>query len=57
MLKSVIAWLDENKLKKDIQISAQYRLLDFYKKFGFTEYSEVFDDDGIDHIKMIISSK
>ncbi|AUF83501.1 GNAT family N-acetyltransferase [Mesoplasma syrphidae] len=54
LLKNVIIWLNKNAPKKDIKISAQYRLLNFYKKFGFIENSEVFDDDGIAHIKMII---
>ncbi len=35
-----------------IQIEAQYYLLDFYKSLGFKTTSNVYDDEGILHIKM-----
>lgn len=42
---------------QDIKISAQLYLLDFYKSFGFIKISEVYDEDGIDHIDMLIQSQ
>ena len=40
--------LEEQK----ITISAQYYLLDFYKKFGFQPIGEPYDDAGVKHIRM-----
>ncbi|AVN64665.1 MULTISPECIES: GNAT family N-acetyltransferase [Mesoplasma] len=54
LLQNAIDWINNEWPNKDIKISAQYYLLNFYKSFGFVEYSEVYDDDGIDHIDMII---
>ncbi|MGL1933324.1 MAG: GNAT family N-acetyltransferase [Desulfotalea sp.] len=36
-----------------ILISAQSHLESFYIKFGFVTISEIYDDEGIDHIDMI----
>jgi ElaA protein len=36
-----------------IKIGAQLYLKKFYESFGFEQSSEVYDEDGIDHIKMI----
>ena len=40
----------------DISLSAQYRLLKFYKEFGFEPVGEVYLEDDIDHIKMTLES-
>ncbi|MBC7722062.1 MAG: GNAT family N-acetyltransferase [Pedobacter sp.] len=37
----------------DIKIGAQLYLKAFYESFGFVQTSEVYDEDGIDHIEMI----
>lgn len=37
-----------------ITIGAQLYLKRFYESFGFVTCSEVYDEDGIDHIKMIL---
>ena len=47
-----------NKLEEDynpctIYFNAQYHLLDYYKKLGFTEEGEIFDEANIKHIKMV----
>ena len=47
-----------NKLEEDynpctIWFNAQYQLLDYYKKLGFTEVGETFYEANIKHIKMI----
>jgi ElaA protein len=36
-----------------IKIGAQLYLKKFYESFGFVQCSDVYDEDGIDHIKMI----
>ncbi len=38
---------------QDIKIGAQLYLKKFYESFGFAQTSEVYDEDGIDHIEMI----
>lgn len=38
---------------QDIKIGAQLYLKKFYESFGFIQTSEVYDEDGIDHIEMI----
>lgn len=37
----------------DIKIGAQLYLKAFYESFGFVQTSDVYDEDGIDHIEMI----
>ena len=41
----------------DICISAQYRLVDFYRRIGFKEEGKVYIEDDIDHIKMRLKAK
>ncbi len=38
--------------KQPIRIGAQLYLKKFYESFGFEQTSEVYDEDGIDHIEM-----
>jgi ElaA protein len=38
-----------------IKIGAQLYLKKFYNAFGFIQTSEVYDEDGIDHIKMVMT--
>ena len=37
----------------DIKIGAQLYLKRFYEGFGFTQTSDIYDEDGIDHIEMV----
>lgn len=37
-----------------IRISAQLYLLNFYRSFGFVEVGESYDEDGIEHIEMVL---
>lgn len=39
---------------KEIKISAQHYLLDFYKKFGFDPISDVYLEDSIPHVDMLL---
>lgn len=36
----------------EVWLSSQYYAKDFYKKLGFTETSNIYQEAGIDHIKM-----
>lgn len=45
--------LCKQKKCKQILIHAQCNAIKFYKKLGFEELGEVFDEAGIDHIKMV----
>jgi ElaA protein len=40
--------------KKDIRIGAQYYLKDFYSSFGFVQKGEIYLEDGIEHIEMLL---
>ncbi|NRA20235.1 MAG: GNAT family N-acetyltransferase [Oceanospirillaceae bacterium] len=40
---------------QDIKISAQAYLQKFYRRFGFKSISEIYDEDGIDHIDMLLT--
>ncbi len=42
---------------QEIKISAQLYLQDFYQSFGFKQISEIYDEDEIDHIDMLIQAK
>lgn len=52
MIKSIE---EINKLygQTSIRIGAQLYLKSFYEYFGFTQSSDIYDEDGIDHIEMI----
>ncbi len=43
--------------EQDIKIGAQLYLKKFYESFGFVQCSKLYDEDGIDHIKMIKATK
>lgn len=38
--------------KTAIKVSAQYYLKKFYESFGFVQQSEIYHEDGIEHIRM-----
>ncbi|WP_430898185.1 MULTISPECIES: GNAT family N-acetyltransferase [unclassified Paraflavitalea] len=40
--------------KAPIKIGAQLYLKNFYESFGFQQISDVYDEDGIDHIEMLL---
>ena len=49
-----INYIRKNFPKSNVSISAQYRLVNFYKDLGFESEGDVYLEDGIDHIKMIL---
>lgn len=40
--------------KRDIRIGAQYYLKRFYESFGFVQKGEIYLEDGIEHIEMLL---
>lgn len=42
--------------KIDIRIGAQYYLLSFYESFGFVQKGEIYLEDGIEHIEMLLTA-
>ena len=49
-----IDFIRKNFLNSNISISAQFRLIGFYEDLGFQKEGEVYLEDGIDHIKMVL---
>lgn len=49
-----IDYMQKEWQSQEIIISAQYHLKEFYSSFGFEQISQVYDDEGIDHIDMIL---
>jgi ElaA protein len=43
--------------KRDIRIGAQYYLKGFYESFGFVQTGEIYPEDGINHIEMLLFIK
>jgi ElaA protein len=41
--------------KVPVRIGAQYYLLGFYNSLGFVQSSAIYDEDGIDHIEMLLA--
>ena len=41
--------------KRDIRIGAQYYLKDFYETYGFVQTGEIYSEDGIDHVEMLLT--
>src|ERR1700744_184260 len=42
--------------KRDIRIGAQYYLKKFYESFHFVQKGEIYLEDGIEHIEMLLSN-
>ncbi|GGE32904.1 acetyltransferase [Pullulanibacillus camelliae] len=55
IVQETIAEIKRRFPKKPIKISAQAYLIRFYSAFGFKKISEVYLEDGIPHIDMILS--
>ncbi|MGB0495363.1 MAG: GNAT family N-acetyltransferase [Kangiellaceae bacterium] len=52
LVQNAIDFIQEHFVNKEIQIGAQLYLKFFYLKLGFRQVSDVYDEDGIDHILM-----
>jgi len=53
LLKQAIAHAQKLNLAH-VQLNAQVNAIDFYRKAGFSVSGEIFEDAGIDHVKMIL---
>lgn len=54
LLEQSIAATQKRYPQQAIRIGAQTYLIRFYHSFGFREVGDVYDEDGIDHIEMIL---
>lgn len=57
LLLKTIDYIHNNLHEDNISIAAQYYLKDFYKSLGFKIVSDIYLDDGIEHINMLKSLK
>lgn len=55
LMRQSIATLYRLHGKRDIRIGAQYYLKEFYESFGFVQTGEIYPEDGINHIEMLLS--
>lgn len=53
MMLKAIEFIENDLGEKEIKISAQAYLIDFYKSIGFVEVSKVYLEDDIPHIDML----
>lgn len=54
IMEEAIAFIKTVKQGDSVRISAQAYLLDFYKSLGFDQVSEVYLEDDIPHIEMLL---
>ncbi len=55
LMEASIAGCREKFGNGPIRIGAQYHLSNFYQSLGFVERGEVYDEDGIPHIEMLLN--
>lgn len=53
MMLKAIEFIENDLSEKEIKISAQAYLIEFYKSIGFVEVSQVYLEDDIPHIDML----
>lgn len=56
LMRESLQLLDEKYGAGPVRIGAQYYLKKFYEEFGFRQCGDVYDEDGIDHIHMLLTS-
>lgn len=54
LLNKTIAEITKIYPNTNIRIGAQTYLIRFYNSFGFVEQGEAYDEDGIEHIEMVL---
>lgn len=54
LMVQALQWADQLFPNIGIKISAQTRLADFYTQLGFTAHGQTYDDEGIEHIDMLL---
>jgi ElaA protein len=53
LVKKAINYIISDIAENEIRISAQAYLLRFYESFGFKKTSEIYLEDGIEHVEML----
>lgn len=53
LMNKAINFVTDSLDEKEIKISAQVYLQDFYKSLGFTIVSDIYMEDGIEHMEML----
>ena len=53
LMQQCINLIDKRYAEKETQIGAQHYLKNFYESFGFSQCSESYMEDGIEHILML----
>ena len=56
LIKQCISIIEQHYAVKNIMLSAQTNAIAFYRKFGFEKHGLVYDDGGIEHIDMYLST-
>lgn len=57
LMQRAISFIKEELHENEIRISAQKYLLNFYESLGFEAVSEVYLEDGIEHVEMLYSNR
>ena len=57
LLEAAISFVENTMGEEHIRISAQAYLLEFYKELGFLPVTDIYLEDGIEHIGMLYTSK
>ena len=56
LMLHLIAFAKDNQLAQTIGLDAQTYATGFYESLGFSKTGDVFDDAGIDHIRMVMQA-
>lgn len=56
LMKACLEHLQQHTQSAPIRISAQYYLLQFYNRCGFEQVSEIYLEDNIPHVEMLLTS-
>ncbi len=55
LMEQILSWAEYLFSGISIKISAQTRLIDFYSRLGFSVIGQPYDDEGIEHIDMLLA--
>jgi len=53
IMEATLDFIEKQLYQKTVQLSAQTYLIRFYNELGFSIEGEPYDEDGIEHIKMV----
>ena len=54
MMKDILNFISHKFQSFGVSLSAQTYLIDFYQSFGFKEIGNIYLEDGIEHINMVL---